>query len=483
MSSRYQSQLFNFVHQQSRRLTEQWESTVRQLQVATTLGVGTIISQLYQWLYVGESSGNVLETKEPETRPQLPPVADTPIQNVLEIVENLALVEPSPTPTTVNLFSWLLSGWKKLVHKQPQALATEEKKVLTPHLSTVQGIATNLVNRHLVLVNPDNEIIDVLTPEQQTQITDKIIGEVANYWHSYRAFSAHKDTRQLSEIDRILTKLTSGKPENTSFLTGNREEYTLKPNGVLTLIDTAMANWESNAIILVQQHSQKILNIAQTQLNIFIYGQEQLEARGKIIEHGDSWETYALKISDVLEAGLNYFSGDRIGKKLKSRRNGVPELSDAFDSTQLPTAELTLDPWLSLGDLFGETKQNPEIASLNQNQVAVGTNAPHHEVSPEKPRLIWEFWTNRLSISHYSIHPPDSQTEIDELTQEFSQVQLRQNYGFEPEPDWIEITATLLGYEKHPLEQLLAWLDQAIFWVENLFLNIIYFWKGFFQIK
>ena len=39
-------------------------------------------------------------------------------------------------------------------------------------------------------------------------------------------------------------------------------------------------------------------------------------------------------------------------------------------------------------------------------------------------------------------------------------------------PDWIETEATTMGYIKHPLEQLLAWLDSAMLWLENLLVKI-----------
>ncbi len=40
-------------------------------------------------------------------------------------------------------------------------------------------------------------------------------------------------------------------------------------------------------------------------------------------------------------------------------------------------------------------------------------------------------------------------------------------------PDWIETDATAMGYVKHPLEQLLEWLDLAMLWLENI---LVKFW-------
>ena len=49
-----------------------------------------------------------------------------------------------------------------------------------------------------------------------------------------------------------------------------------------------------------------------------------------------------------------------------------------------------------------------------------------------------------------------------------------QNSSVQSTPDWIETPATLMGYVKHPLEQILAWLDRAMLWFEEVFLK---FWQ------
>ncbi|MEO8891090.1 MAG: hypothetical protein ABI417_06075, partial [Coleofasciculaceae cyanobacterium] len=48
--------------------------------------------------------------------------------------------------------------------------------------------------------------------------------------------------------------------------------------------------------------------------------------------------------------------------------------------------------------------------------------------------------------------------------------------GLDAAPDWIETPATPSGYVKHPLEQLLEWLDSAMLWLEELVTKI---WRSF----
>jgi hypothetical protein len=42
----------------------------------------------------------------------------------------------------------------------------------------------------------------------------------------------------------------------------------------------------------------------------------------------------------------------------------------------------------------------------------------------------------------------------------------------EAKPDWIETQATPSGYVKHPLEQVLGWLDSVMLWLEELVVKI-----------
>jgi len=51
------------------------------------------------------------------------------------------------------------------------------------------------------------------------------------------------------------------------------------------------------------------------------------------------------------------------------------------------------------------------------------------------------------------------------------------NDSFERGEDWIETQATPTGYIKHPLEQILEWLDRAMFWIEELFVKVWRWWQ------
>ncbi|MEH2311163.1 MAG: hypothetical protein V7K35_07110 [Nostoc sp.] len=554
-SGRYQSKLFNFVHQQSRRVTEQWEHTFRHLQVATKWGVEVLLYPVYLLFHSSESSGKTLHTKEPHTRlklqpndtdfqPEMPNV-DIPIQHVLETVHYLSDDEAASTPAkTVEPFNplALLAVFRlKFIDNKSrnnanltQSLNITENKagVLNPsqqenalkqHLPVIQGIATDLMNRNLILVTANNEILDILTPQQQAKLEDRIINEVANYWQSFlrdaariptrsvplaqplqelerRLSEAEKETELLPQIDQLLAKLTDGKTANIPALAEGIPKELLNTNRLLAFLDIAVAKLESNALVPVQERSQGIVQVAQTQLNIFLYGKEQLVSRGEVAPNTDALETHTLNIHALIEGALNYFFGVGTRKTLESRTNDdrLPGkiLPSRFKkvlskSRQLEKQDLTDDPWLTWNDLFGDTetvtddpvtlsqKTNPALAP----NLSVG-HFPEDNLSVKQPKVGSGLVRRKQPTSVLGASRKTSgiasttQTETriyqtrSDRKGEVLQQQLHQSSQVEAQPDWIETKATPTGYEKHPLEQLLEWVDYVMVWLEERFVNI-----------
>ncbi|MBW4454015.1 MAG: hypothetical protein KME55_15595 [Nostoc indistinguendum CM1-VF10] len=543
-SGRYQSRLFNFVHQQSRRVTQQWEHTFRHLQVATKWGVEVLLYPVYLLFQASESSGKTLQTKEPQTRlklqpndtdfqPEIPNV-DSPIQHILEAVKYLSSDEAASTPAkTVERFKPLafLEVFRlKLVNNNStnnasltQSTNITENKVgnlnllqldnaLKQHLAVVRGIATDLRNRSLVLVTADNEILDILTPQQQAELEDRIINEVANYWQHWRLIIAKKETELLPQIDRLLAKLTDGNTTKIPALAEGIPKYLLNTDGLLAFLDITVAKLESNALLPVQERSQEIVQVAQTQLNIFLYGKEQLAAKGEIATTADGLETHTLNLQALIEAALNYFFGVGNRKTLEPT-NSNEHLSSKIlpsrlrkalsKSRQLKKQDLAADPWLTWNDLFGDTetvtdkpitlyqKTNPALTSslsvkyfpqnnLTVKQPKIGSGLVRKKQSTSN--LTSSQKTSQKVISAKQTETRISQTKSEIRKGEILHQQFDRSSQVEAQPDWIETKATSTGYEKHPLEQLLEWVDYVMLWLEERFVKIFQslrqMWQG-----
>lgn len=533
-SGRYQSRLFNFVHQQSRRVTQQWEHTFRHLQVATKWGVEALLYPVYLLFQSSESSGKTLQTKEPQTRlklqpndtdlqPDIPNV-DSPIQHVLEAVNYLSSNEAAATPRkTVEPFKPLtflkvlrlkfadnkstnnanLTQLSSITENQTVSLnPLQLENALNQHLPVVQGIATNLMARSLVLVTADNEILDILTPQQQAKLEDRIINEVANYWKSWQLIIAKKETELLPQIDRLLAKLTYGNTAKTEILAEGIPKDLLNTDRLLAFLDIAVAKLESNALVPVQERSQEIVQVAQTQLNIFLYGKEQLAARGEITANADGLETHTLNLQALIEAALNYFFGVGNRKTLGSTTSNelLPGklLSSRLrkslsKSSQLENQDLTDDPWLTWNDLFGDTEtiaQKPVTLSGRTNPALASSLSagrfPQNNLSVKQPKVGFGLVRRSQKTSgiasakqtRTSISQPKSESPKGEILHQ----QFHQSSQVEAQPDWIETKATSIGYEKHPLEQLLEWVDYVMLWLEERFVKIFQslrqLWQG-----
>jgi hypothetical protein len=435
-SNRYQSKLFNFVYQQSRKLTQKWGSTVKNLQVATGSGVGSLLYPLYQlWQQNGTTK---------QLQSATPPTSDAPIQVILDVVKNLPPGDADlPNSPKTNTFGFLGSLWEKIFPKQN---SPTPENTLQQHIPTVQGIAIELQTRNLVLVSADNRTFDVFTPQQNAKLVDRINSEVSEHRYSLQLI-AHQQPELLPKIDSLLNKLT----DEDSIIT---KKSLLNPIKFFGLLDKLVANLETTTLVPIQKRSQEVIHN-------FTVNQDDLEFQKP-------------RISDLITAAINHFFGGRSNYQI-SGNSSVQKLSskstpqqDFTAKNQLNSSDFVGDTWLTWDDLFGET-----ITNTNQPNSAF-TDIPEKSVdnnvnNSQPPRLRWGLLRTPSQIGQ---ERPQIENE------EFPEIDSQTKQEFNFKPDWIDISATSLGYEKHILEQILEWLDKSILWIEQIFTNMVYFFKG-----
>ncbi|MBD2440729.1 hypothetical protein [Nostoc sp. FACHB-110] len=505
-SGRYQSRLFNFVHQQSRRLTQQWEQTFRQVQVATKWGVEALLYPLFLLLQSAESKVKTLYTQEPQPRLKLQPTApetslttDTPIQRVLEAVQNL----PSEEITTPVKKSALLNSVGTWLSKPFQHSATNDQSLpqyltisdnsLLGYLPEVRGIASSLGDRNLVLVASDNEILDILSPQQQAKLRDRIISEVANYWHYQQLIADENALDLLPEINRLLAKLTGENNHDIPELPPGINTNSLNNRDFLELIDKVVAKLEETTLIPVQQRSQELIKITHTQLNILLYGKEQLNSQGNIAVTSEGIETQMLHFQALIEAALNYFFGVGKAKKLASGSTKIHTQGKYLrpKNRQLKNQDATAETWLTWHDLFGNS---PTVADKTLTSTPQSlTPSPQIRLSPKQKLTITQpkAGAGLVQRKKQSRHLTQSQkisgkvanvTKSEIYTSEITHQQNKNSHQVEAQPDWIEIKATSMGYDQHFLERILVWLDRTMLWLEEILVKGLRFlqtlWQG-----
>ncbi|MBE9006174.1 hypothetical protein IQ259_14200 [Fortiea sp. LEGE XX443] len=518
-SGRYQSRLFNFVHQHSRRLTEQWEHTFRHLQVATKWGVEALLYPMYLLFQSAESTVKTLYTKEPHHRLKLQPnysdrplettpTVDTPIQRVLEALQKLPSEEIT-TPAKSAPLNFLGSWWQKLFQHSPTNNSTLtpsltisdnfSSRLTSPQLKEVQGIASNLANRNLVLVTANNEILDILTSQQQTKLVDRIISEVAGYWHYQQLRLSENKTDLLPEIHRVLAKLTGEDISNIPALPSERPTESLNTGRILEFLDAVISKLEEKTLVPVQQHSQEIIQITHTKLNVFLYGKDQLTAQGDITVTSNSLETETLNFQALIEAAINYFFGVGKGKKLQSSNTNSRTISQK-NYQALPknrqSQHQEADPWLTWRDLFGNSepvthkkvKPKPKINSALSPSTSVRLS-PKTKLTVPQPKagsgLVQRKKPNRNLTPSQKVSGkviPTSSSNSENQTREITQHQSH-NHQVEAKPDWIEIKATSMEYEKHFLEIILELLDRTMLWLEEILVKALHLLRSLWQGK
>ncbi|BCL39453.1 hypothetical protein [Nostoc sp. MS1] len=460
-SGRYQSRFFNFVNQQSRRLRQGWETTFHNLQAATNWGVAALLYPLYLLLHSTDSSVKQLDTKKPVSRRRLqaqdtdlsaPLTTDSPIVRVLESVQYLPDEE-------IAIASSQFSQSLTIPNK------TLETNTLKHQLPMVRGVASDLVNRQLVLVSTENQILDILSQQQQAKLTERIINEVGEYWHYRQLNEAEQQAQLIPEINQILAKLTG---ENRKKLVDNG----FNTGKIFNLLDAAIAQLEETAILPIQQRSLEMVQVAQTQLSIFLYGQEPLNSRKEIVKNVQGLENQKPNISELIEAAINYFFGVPKHKLLNSSFSQQELLDITYQSQH---EYFTDDPWLDWLDLYGDSeKMTEKIMQSSKTKPNIPASKPtglfknkNWFESQQKP-------ASDLAKQQKQISNKAAKKQAASYT---PQQNSPQNQA-EAKPDWIDTTATVLGYEKHLVEYILEWLDAVILWVEQVLVNIFYFLQG-----
>ncbi len=503
-SGRYQSRLFNFLHRRSQKLSDRVGQTLRQVKVTASWSVQAIIYPVFALIQrTVESSGKQFSGSEPknqslldgnvdDTEYSLNP--DIPIIRVLETVKNL----PSQQ-----------IGLDKL------------SKIQNIREISVRGIATNLENRKLVLVGENNQIMDILTPQQQVRYSqgewlprshNQILNEVAEYWHFWQVSNSRVEKESgnfnlFPEIDRFFKKITAGNRGSLTEATEVRSESKLVS---LESIDATLAKLEIKALVpvsrtavIVKNQGLKLIKVIQSNFQSFLYGNEITSTQNANLDvyDLDNQERMFqdLRIKDLIRKAINYFFYDstgfesKFGNKLSHHQIPVKSLSQNRNSRvltgsrrkqRLITENQINDPWLTFDDLFAEDaifENDEEYQISNQipgkvkkqkllNQYQTGGNLA---TTKKSSQALSQSKSRKLAVSPARM---SEMSQIDSLKDESK----RQEIPNREQLDFIEIKASTVSYDKHPLEIILEWLDSSLLWLEEIFVEIVQFFKRLF---
>ncbi|MBE9117787.1 hypothetical protein IQ249_17960 [Lusitaniella coriacea LEGE 07157] len=557
----YKSRLFNFVNRQVLQVRDRAGNVLRNLQVATLWGLQILAYPAYLLLQTGrllgqragQTLGKLGDARSDEDATLRLPTADAPIQRILETVEPWLLQMPqfSAFQRQSGLISAFLSrNSAAIVPKE-----TNTEKDILPSPPTIQSIASALENRHLVLVSADNQIFDLLSPQQQQTLNKQIIWEVANL--KRRQKQLHETARRLTipsygqEETRVLAPIrffwqamrwvqcspvaiaidlfreSTLVPQSstTTLRVLSFEEFctqfqpALSPEALMR-IDGKVAEWETqvSGVELVRRFNGSMGGMTRTLRDRL----SNTTTARDISNSSATADPFALQ--SLIRAAISHFFGDRRTASSVSGDTTASALSDidrAPESLILegqavkglpiivdeeeniprldpsPNFPQQEDPWLSWKDLFDGWATDEEEEELETIEaeltppqlpsapatpplktVLQEQNKPHSSIgnarSRKKPTEKSEA-SSRSSIrlkpiSTKSNRPIPSSHRKTKRNQANRQLASRRKESLESVSEWIDTEATPVGYVKHPLEQILEWLDRIMLWVEELIL-------------
>jgi hypothetical protein len=429
-SGRYQSRLFSFFSQQSLRLKDKTGQAWRQVKLAAVWSTQIVLYPVYALF----QTGRLLDRQMGQAARQVFPWLRSVKQQILNPSE-LNPSEPFALSSDTPIHNLLAKS-------QGESLAT-----------LIQGFASSLTNRGLVLVTVENETLDVLTGEQQMQLRRQMIWEMANYWR-YR-----KNQPSIEEQNHL-------QGWTNTFLPLPRERANLLPP------------------IRAFRHLMAWIQLSSVAIAVNLFQESHLAALPSAPDI--SLEDLPLRSAQPPGSRVNQLVhdlfDDRSAKPLsllawiRHQANGLAEFSRSlggfFQNSSiilydpLPRVEpevfssvpqsvprsVPQTPWLKIEDFFG----GEFLGVTGSGQIVKhGAAAPGNEaraIASRHPEEI-DFFD---SANELTVRSPSSSAVN----------QFAKNEGGIAST-LLEAEVTEVSYEKHPLEQLLKWLDQGMLWIEQ----------------
>ncbi|MBW4489598.1 MAG: hypothetical protein KME12_17585 [Trichocoleus desertorum ATA4-8-CV12] len=453
-SGRYQSRLFNFFSRRSREFVDQCDRALRHAKVATVWGAQVLLYPFYAIFQttrlVGRQIQTTIETgrpslhtaQEPTSEPSSEPLskADQVVHNVLQAVETLALPEGVAVPALAGSGSLAIAAPSEVTAaSHPSFLSRFLKTTVAAQASTgvaaektsaiaIQGVATALETRTLVLVTVQNQILAILAPAQQQQLYQRIVWEVSHYQRYLHILARQRSQAPL--------QLPSDTPNLLPPIRFVRQIMAWVQTGPVAIAlnwfqeSRVAAQLSSNSASQVEElyftsHSTLAVGIlpippipyeALAPLDRAIAQIEAYPSSLALTELSTALEQRGQSLVSLLRAAVDYFFGDRrLGLTGKANQPELTQIAgDHVASDRLLTGDYDWhpDPWLSYEDVFAQTgsagsisgdRTSTSIPALSEPTVTSPTALPpalQVPISTAKnwwARLVGRFWQRDAS--------------------------------------------------------------------------------------
>jgi hypothetical protein len=494
MSGNYQSRVFTFINQRTNRFKDTCAQGFRHIKVAVVWSGQAL---LYPFHLLAQTT-KIFQPQitPPAQKPVLPPVSDINIEQALELVVDAGYpIVIAEGGSLITADSRGGSLQQQVITERNSIVASEDSSNLgyydpdtddwevasySPRRSQqqvvtkkpmIQGLSSLLLDRQLVLITTENEILDILTSSQQQEIRRRIGSDLAIDWYQWST----------GEI-----------------LVGGASLFSFRRGS---------ANAERLPSPKENRHSPGQLAATQ-QLSLTAGHADPLLAIASNVADGESTPN----LLDRLQDWLKNLTG-KPKESIMQVDNFNPEQLDRTESKQprqIAPASYSFTPQPPSIDRFLDLPQLPPLSE--PESLTIPANSIQQtliKLQPEWLRQWWSYYREYLSIpttgfdefeSSQIIHQPaefqltkieehreKSIRNIDRINQSIevthNQDRSKQNSGnldrkifqnVEFDPDWIETEAEQVGYSRSPIAKLLEWIDRLFLQIENW---VIYIWQ------
>lgn len=520
----YQSKVLSYVVRQTRHWVEQGAIALGRLKVAATWGTQILLYPAYLafqsvrlaaahvkqvWALGVPTFRAALRSQSPAPPP--PPATEssceTPIRRALDtlrtfelpvrlpVLELPILGDDRPLDRPPGLVSRTIAA---VVKVWDQVLGIRSPAAVRPPPPPVylQGIATCITTRSLVLVTNQNELLDILTPTQQKQLRDRIIGEVAVYCRWVKSLQAERGKivlRRSRDLVRAVRPLWSGARSTLQFLmalfyalfySARRVAQQLQPAASLQLSAPSLFALEPEAGLILPWTADLPIQQAFRLVQQFVLPTTPEQIRGIACQlEGRSLVlvTDQNQILDVLTEEQQTSLRRRITwdtahygryRQIRQRtRQAVARLQSSQDDRLFAPIRIlrSVMAWMQISRVAIATNLFQE-ASLVLSPITTSIATPIATLSAQlrpEPAPVMQLVGATDSVP--LLGPAAWISSAASLTAEtFSKGTATRS------PNYIETQATPLGYVQTPIEAILRWIDRFLLWLEK---SLILFWR------
>ena len=454
MSGNYQSRVFTFINKQANELKDNCTKGLRHIKVAVVWGGQVLFYPIHLLAQTVRSLQPQLPPPSDRTSLPTPPAPDINIERVLdsivsagypvEIASSVALTQQARQSS--DLYKWHPDRYQTSLATAEDEEEDWELAAATPSRfrqairtkPIVRGLSSLLIDRQLVLVTTENELLDILTISQQQEIRRRIGVDLSINWQLWQKnkLSPNQHRQELAGKQQVL--FTDRTPTDLLAIAGE-ETLDRSPN----IIDRFRNWWQE-------------LNPKSSELNL-----------ENSPELPDKTEHQSLAL---LSPAAYSFTPQPPNS---SRFIDLPQLPPIFETPPSTSPEnpivtiiAKLQPdWLK--QWLNYYRDYLYIPARNEDLQIV-----HQPAKFELIPLIQPPETIINTSTPEKTKFKDLADRQNSIVQNSGKLSKQSFQNLEYHPDWIEADAETIGFDRTPVARLLEWLDKLMLQLENWLIKI-----------